>query len=206
MNFSLIIEGIGAGLLLAVMIGPVFFFLLQTSLKFGFRIAVYAVLGIMCSDLFCILLSYFGLYQFVNGWLKNPVTEIIAGIVFVGFGISYIFKKTAQNSPNVGSKKQNIFQAFAGGFMLNMLSPSVLIFWIATMSVVLSEYDTQPLAPIYFFTSLLATTFLTDISKAFVATRLRKFINEKSTKILNSIIAISMMGMGITLIVKGILK
>ena len=43
-------SGIGFGLLLAIMLGPVFFTILQTSLHEGFKAGLFLAFGVLLSD------------------------------------------------------------------------------------------------------------------------------------------------------------
>ncbi len=74
------IQGIILGLALSVLIGPVFFLLIQTSIKEGFKAALKLELGIISSDAFCIFVSYLGLARV----LENPT---IANYVGLGGGV-----------------------------------------------------------------------------------------------------------------------
>ncbi len=57
--FEPIFSGFTFGLLLAVMLGPVFFTLLQTSLHEGFKAGVHLAIGVLISDATLIALCYF---------------------------------------------------------------------------------------------------------------------------------------------------
>lgn len=58
--------GIGLGLFISILIGPVFFILINVSIKEGFRSAMYLDIGILLSDAVCILLSYLGMAALLN--------------------------------------------------------------------------------------------------------------------------------------------
>ena len=70
-----LIEGVGMGLLLSLMIGPVFFTLIQTSLEQGFRHSFILATGILFSDLIYVLITYWGVSIIIN----NPLLEIYLG-------------------------------------------------------------------------------------------------------------------------------
>ena len=56
--FDLILKGVVTGFVLSIMIGPVFFVLLETSIKKGVRAALALDLGVLLSDLLYILIAY----------------------------------------------------------------------------------------------------------------------------------------------------
>ena len=74
--FSATLAGISAGLLICLLIGPVFFALLQTSIERGFKAAAFLAFGIMMSDSTYILLAFFG----VQGLNSNALVNMILGI------------------------------------------------------------------------------------------------------------------------------
>ncbi|MBK6990098.1 MAG: LysE family transporter [Bacteroidetes bacterium] len=88
-----VISGLGFGLLLAIMLGPVFFTLLQTSLHEGFKAAVHLAIGVLISDATLISICYFfasklnmlDQYRSTMGW--------IGGILMIGFGLFNFFRK-----------------------------------------------------------------------------------------------------------------
>jgi len=48
-----VFNGVIYGLVLAVLVGPVFFTLIQTSIERGFKSGVYVAIGISLSDALC---------------------------------------------------------------------------------------------------------------------------------------------------------
>jgi threonine/homoserine/homoserine lactone efflux protein len=91
---DIISKGIVSGLVLALMIGPVFFTIIQTSIERGFSNGVFVAIGVSISDAMYILISYFGLTQFLS---KPEVRLYMAyggGAVLLAFGIYYLFVKS----------------------------------------------------------------------------------------------------------------
>ena len=58
--FAAILEGLEMGLLLSMMIGPVFFALVNTSLDHGFKQSAILAFGVFLSDLVYVLVTNFG--------------------------------------------------------------------------------------------------------------------------------------------------
>src|ERR1043165_6936141 len=88
-----IISGIGFGLILTMILGPVFFTLLQTALHEGFKAGAHLAFGVLLSDVSWILVCYSfasqidlkGEYKFAVGW--------IGGSILILFGIITMLKK-----------------------------------------------------------------------------------------------------------------
>ena len=76
------LQGVLVGLTFAVLLGPAFFSLIQTSIQRGFRSGFFLALGIFISDFSALLLAYFGATQFLG---KDPrenfLFSIIGGII-----------------------------------------------------------------------------------------------------------------------------
>ena len=60
MIFQAIAEGILAGLILSVFVGPMFFSMLQLGVEHGFKAAFALALGQWISDIFYIFLAFWG--------------------------------------------------------------------------------------------------------------------------------------------------
>src|SRR5471030_443150 len=95
--FEAIISGIGIGLVLTFLTGPVFFALIKTSIEKGFHAGVALALGVVCSDMVFVGAILFGSQYFdVSANDKIHAGIVGAAILFV-IGIYYIFKKAETN-------------------------------------------------------------------------------------------------------------
>ena len=182
-----ILEGIGMGLLLSLMVGPVFFMLITTSMEQGFRIAAVLALGILVSDLIYVLFTYFG----VSFLTKYPLIEMglgyVGGCILVGFGVSFWRKKVSErpNSGGLISAKAKKRTAFAKGFGLNGVNPFVMLFWISIASLVSSKAEWESGDRFFYYFGLLLTVFGIDLGKAFVAGKLAHLITPRLRGFLN---------------------
>ncbi|WP_143960380.1 LysE family translocator [Litoribacter populi] len=200
-----VIEGIGMGLVLSLIIGPVFFALIQNSMEKGFKYAVAMAAGILVSDSLYVLLTYFGVSMITN----NPMVEMILGFVGGGFLIAFgvlTFMKKGVDRPNTGGfpKTQNRpmkRKGFAKGFSLNGINPFVLLFWTSIAGLVRLKDNFGTVDIVGYYLGILLTVFLVDILKAYSANKLRTFITPKVMQILNRVVAVVLFGFGIRLIV-----
>ncbi len=190
---EIILKGVVSGIVLAFLIGPVFFTILQTSIERGFSSGVFVAIGVSLSDAVYIFISYLGLIQFLQADRFRHYLAYGGGIVLLGFGLYYLFiksrKLTNYNPEQVQTRSR--FRLVAKGFIINGLSPMVLFFWIATVSVATTQlgYDTNKEA-IIFFSSIVATVFCTDLIKAKLADKLRVIMTPKVIKAMNIILGI----------------
>ncbi|MFQ3575675.1 MAG: LysE family translocator [Cytophagales bacterium] len=189
-------DGIFLGLGLSVLIGPVFFTLIQTSMNRGFKSAVFLALGISLSDIFYVAITFIGLSSFTINENFKFYLGTIGGIILILFGLSMIFKKLDKNVENINVSSKERLKFFLKGFAINALNPSVVFFWIATMGIVTIEWGYEKWEILILFTMSILTVFFTDLFKSFLADKLSGLLTPKFIKTTSVI-------MGLLLIVFG---
>jgi threonine/homoserine/homoserine lactone efflux protein len=182
-----IISGIGLGLVLSFLTGPVFFALIKTSIEKGFYAGVSLAGGVLASDIFYVTLTVFG-SSFLLLENKYRVAIGIAGsLILLSIGVYYLLKKVKINYENTSSKKHNTGYFFKGFFMC-ILNPAILLYWVSVTSGIISvagEFEPRNIIP--FYSSILITQFSMDVLKAYYANKLRYRIKEKTIAHLNQI-------------------
>lgn len=85
-----ILNGVISGIVLAFLIGPVFFTILQTSIERGFLSGFYVAVGVSLSDAFYISICYLGVYQIYDeGNFKEYLAYFGGGVLLV-MGLYYL--------------------------------------------------------------------------------------------------------------------
>ncbi len=200
---EIVLNGVISGVVLAFLIGPVFFTILQTSIERGFKSGAWVAVGVSASDAMYILISYLGLYQFFeSGTSRLYLSYIGGGILFV-FGAYYLFIKSRklQEFHPEHIKVRSPFRLMAKGFLINGLSPMVLIFWIGTVGLATTEFGyVKQWQVSTYFTAIVATVFATDLIKAKLADRLRLVMTRKTIRRLNIVLGIVLLFFGARLI------
>ena len=192
-RMDIVLNGIISGIVLAFLIGPVFFTILQTSIERGFWSGFFVAIGVSLSDALYILVSYLGLIQFIEADNFRHYLAYGGGGVLLAFGIYYLFVKSKRLSHYDQEKihTRSWFKLLAKGFIINGLSPIVLFFWIATVSVATTRLGyTSPNDAIIFFASIVLTVFSTDIIKAKLADKLRVLITPRFIKMMNIVLGL----------------
>lgn len=214
---AIIQNGIVFGIIISFMLGPAFFILLETSIKKGFKAAIFLDLGILLSDAIYLLAAFF-VAEKINIWLTtNSFVKYIAGSVFITLGITFIYKNLLQiKKTNVAARdvkeieavKTNViiypFQLIIKGLGLNAINPGVLIFWIAASTYATKELNLGDLQLISFFGITLLTMFMVDILKIYFSSRLKEKLNNKVLSIIGMLIGCLMVFFGVAICLKDI--
>jgi threonine/homoserine/homoserine lactone efflux protein len=210
---QIIISGFFLGLTLAVLVGPAFFTLLQTSINHGFRIGMFLAIGIFLSDLTLVSLSFLGASQVISGEKVRIVFGIVGGLILIVYGGYTFMKKVVNYSDKEAGDSEIIKKIHAPqpvlyiikGYFLNLINPFLLIFWIGVMSFVTAEYNGKTIDILIFFSVALVTVLATDFLKCFVANQIKRFLSHKILSFMNHALGILLIGTGVYLIVKTLL-
>jgi threonine/homoserine/homoserine lactone efflux protein len=218
-----VFQAIGIGFLLSIMIGPVFFVLLEISITKGFKSAMIFDAGVLLSDLFYIVISLFFAYQLKGlGDVKNNlILSVLGGTLFIAYGVYNLFFKQvtmgtgaldeelldSEEKANKSTKKKDNSMLVLKGFMLNLLNPGVVIYWLAIIAKgfdLVAPYESDAHIVI-FITIILFTFFGIDCLKAYVANKIKPLVTVKLLRGLNSLIGFIFLGTGIFLILRQLL-
>lgn len=185
--FETILQGIGAGILFSFLTGPVFFSMIKTSIETGFKAGFALAIGVVFSDIIFIVLTIFS-SQYLNFDPKyNQYIGIIGGLFLFGIGLYYLFNKVKVNydiSETLKIKKRGYILK---GFLMCLLSPSTLMFWIMVGGIISVQLHYDMAEKIMFFVVAMATQLSVDCIKTYYAAKLRYRIKEKNIQALNKI-------------------
>lgn len=186
-----ILNGIISGIVLAFLIGPVFFTILQTSIERGFWSGFFVAIGVSLSDAFYITICYMGVYQLFDRVNFKEYLAYFGGVVLLVMGLYYLLiksRKLAKYDPLKVQAKSPV-KLITKGFIINGLTPMVLIFWLGAVGVATTKlgYST-PGTAIPFFAAIVSTVFITDVIKAKLADKLRLVLTPKFIRTLNLVL------------------
>ncbi len=204
-----IAEGIGLGITLAILTGPAFFALLQTSIRNGYKSGIAFAIGVFISDTTLILLSYLGALRLFNDPQNNFIIGLIGGTILIMFGIFNIFQKhpldLKEGKEAMLLNSHNRFNhslTALKGFGINLINPFVILFWIGVVSVESTRYDFSHLHVIALFSATLLTVFSTDILKSMAAHKITNFLNPNILLWVNRIAGVILIISGVSLMWK----
>lgn len=200
------LQGILLGLTFAVLLGPAFFALIQTSILRGFRYGMFLAIGIFLSDFFALVLSYYGASQLLgDDPRQNIYFSIIGGIILVIFGTYTATRKGVhpssddENTLDEGPSKFYVY--IIKGFVLNVLNPGMWFIWVTIVVSVTANFGVNSHSMFLFLTGVLATIFTTDILKCFVSNQIKRFSNARVMTWMNRIVGIVLIGFGTYLVI-----
>lgn len=197
-------EGVLLGLTLAVMAGPAFVTIIQTSIHKGFIYGSILVMGIFLSDLTIVTLSYLGATQILTKESNHFFFGIVGGLILIGFGIYTFMHKVVseERNNNLILRASSILTVIFKGFFLNVANPFIWVFWMGVMVGVTSGYKIDSHETYLFFGGLLGTTLATDLLKCFVANKIKNLLNIGLLTWINRIVGLSLMVFGVILIIR----
>lgn len=209
---DLLLKGLVTGFILSIMIGPVFFVLLETSIRKGAKAALWLDFGVLLSDLLYILIAYV-LFDEVKELAEGGDTSIfrfVGGILFIIYGVFNFFKKIKEHKVDskefpTSNTRDYVFLALKG-FLLNFANPLVVFYWVGVMTFGAEDTGgTGSWGMLFYLSVILITFFGIDILKIFGAKRLRPLVTTNVLLGLNRLIGIVFVVFGIVFIVQGIM-
>ncbi len=203
------LQGILLGFTLAILIGPAFFTLIQTSISSGFKSGFLLALGILISDITLITLCYVGASQIVLYTEKKMYIYfgIIGGLILFAIGIITIIRTPKKIMNRRKSKERpKPVGLLLKGYFLNIANPFVLLFWLGAMSWVSTEFRLEERFVISFFSGTLFTVFSTDIIKSYIANKIKDLLRLRLLIWINRIVGVLLSVSGIVLIFRILFK
>lgn len=201
---NLIIEGILFGLVLAAMIGPVFFSLIQTSITKGKSAGVWMAAGIALSDGAYIAIALLGINKALGATGDasiNRYSALAGAVLMTVFGLGSLLKKGSKPNlaaDDVKAYKTSWWWLMLKGLLLNTLNPFTLFFWIGAV-VARTSGQAHFWEASLFFGATLVTVFCTDLTKVYLADRLSIYITPRLLTLLNRITGLALIGFSIRL-------
>lgn len=209
---DLIVKGLVTGFILSIMIGPVFFVLLETSIRKGIKAAVAFDLGVLLNDVIYISVAFvfYNEIAVLSEDHNSSVLKVIGGCLFTIYGVVNFFKKvkeTKVDAIDVPESAKGYVLLGLKGFLLNLANPMVIFYWFSVMTLGSknAEDGGSDYSMFIFLGTILITFFSIDLLKIIGAKKLRPLVTLKLLKGLNQLIGIVFVGFGIVLILKGIL-
>jgi threonine/homoserine/homoserine lactone efflux protein len=201
-----IISGIGFGLVLTVITGPVFFALIKTSIEKGFHAGVALALGVVTSDVVFVGALLFG-SQYIDVTDHDKlIAGVVGAVILFTLGLYYMFKKAEVNYDNKVPTGINRAGYFLKGFVMCIFNPTLLFHWTVVIGAASTTFlvgtPHRSFHIAVMFLTILVVQFGMDTTKAFYADKLRDKISVKLIHRLNELAGIALIIASLVLIDK----
>ncbi|MBK6521984.1 MAG: LysE family transporter [Bacteroidia bacterium] len=204
MILTLVYQTVIIALLLTFSFGPAFFALLNTSIKHGPREGSLLATGVILSDLFvCVLviiLISLGATNFIQDEKNQRFMGILAGLVLVVFGSFYFKKPVTGTNETIEIQSPTAWVLLLKGFFLNLLNPTVWLLWLGNVTAVSKTLEYSTLKMFIYFGITLGLTLTIEISKAYLASKIKKYLTDKLMHTINVATGILLVIFGIVLV------
>lgn len=196
------LKGITLGLLLSIAVGPVLFSIIKYSINMGHKGGMAFVFGVSASDITLAIVSNVFSELFASISSHKQAIGISGSIFLMIVGIYFLFFKKVQVNTEgelakVDYRKRDYLKMFLSGFFMNILNPSVFLFWL-TASTTFVNHNTNE--RILLFLTCLAVVLSADIAKVMLAGKIRNSLTPHNIHIINRINGIVLIGFSIALI------
>ena len=200
---ELVTSAILIGILLSlILIGPVFFMLLETSVSRGWKAAITLNLGVITADILCILVAYYGSKDLAIAIQNNPSIYIFGGFFILIYGLIMFISKPNFKMRNLNLVNRNYFKTFMNGFLLNILNIGVIVFWFFIVSTIVIQYPREEDTLLY-MGIVLPTFFIIDLGKIFLAQKVKDSFTVRRIFWFKKTIGFILMIFGLIVVMKG---
>ena len=193
-----ILIGILLGLSTLLFIGPVFFYLLKSTLEYNIKAGIAVAIGIIVGDIICVILALKGVGSFFEIQENKQWLALVGGLLLLIIGLKYIFNPKIKNKSK-SFKSKSLLKYGINGFLINFVNPFVFAVWIGFLSINQSKLDDKSSIVVSLVFTLI-TIFITDCLKAVYASKLKRFISSKKLQITFKIFGVIMVLFSIRLI------
>ncbi len=205
---DLLCQGVLMGLALALMVGPILFALVQTSLDRGIGSGLLVGAGIWISDIIFIALIFTG-FAYIENVIRLPDFEfyggVIGGVILLAIGIGMVLSNQVDRQMVPRSRKEKTkdgLNLWFKGFLINTVNPFTVFFWMGVVSSGLGYEEFTFEAVGSFFIGLMVTIIITDALKVILAGKIRQKLNEKTILRMRKISGLALIAFGVGLMIR----
>lgn len=193
-------KGLIFGMGMSLMLGTVFFSLIQNSIQNGWNKGVLIATGVVVSDILFISLAILGV-SLIEADSNNVWIQGAAIIVLLFLGINLIMNR----HPKIVYPETRLGKAlyyFSNGFLLNALNPVNFLFWAGLATVARTDWGYSTGTLMWFFTGCLFSVFFMEVLISIGAHRIKPYLNEKILMWINRVTGIVFVGAAVYLLLE----
>ncbi|MFN3952294.1 MAG: LysE family translocator [Thermaurantimonas sp.] len=203
---ELIAAAVLLGITLSFMIGPVFVLLIETSIYRGAWKALVFNTGVILSDIFLILLAFYGSEPLLKSIIGNNSIYIVGGLIILAYAIFSFYKKRNLQSEKIQIQIQSSYgKNFIKGFLINFMNVGVLAYWMTSIVIIGNRYEYEIQKMLLYFSITIGTYFSVDVIKIIFARKMRDYLTPTHMHRMNAAVSLILGIFGLLLIIKGLL-
>lgn len=181
--FETVFAGVLLGIILAFLIGPVFFRMIDLALESHWKNAVFFASGVWMSDFVVWYVCFYIVYRSGIDFFETWWMYAVASLIFLLFGVTKLLSnQSSKLNLNLPIKVAGFSGLLMQGIMVNALNPSVWGFWLASVPVSLEISNGKKNLIFLYMFSVFMTLIFTDLLKIFLAVKVKHFLTDKVIK------------------------
>lgn len=196
-----LIKGIVLGFLLSIAVGPILFTIIKQSINNGIKGGLAFVAGVSLSDASLAVAANFFTELFTSLLSRKEVVGVIGSIFLISVGVYFLFfkKVKANNSGTqlLHFKNGHYLKLFITGFLMNILNPLVIGFWLTSSTSFANHTIRQRF---FIFSVALLIVLSGDILKVLGANKIRMRLTLKNIQLISRLNGIILILFGIVLL------
>jgi threonine/homoserine/homoserine lactone efflux protein len=196
-----LIKGITLGLLLSIAVGPILFTIIKQSINNGTRGGLAFVAGVSLSDISLAIASNFFTEVFNSIIERKEIVGMTGSFFLIAVGVYFLFfkkiKSTEDGRQVLKFRKRDYAKLFATGYLMNVLNPLIIAFWLTTSTAFADHSIRQRLI---IFSTALVLVLAADLLKVVLANKIRKKLTIKNIQLISRLNGIVLIGFGIALL------
>ena len=151
----------------------------------------------MLADGIFMLMVYLGFVHFIEIPVVQIFLWLFGGFVLIYSGVEGIAKTGTITLSDI-RQKESVMKSFGVGFLMSITSPLSILFWIGIYGSVLAKTAAATEAADLLLYSSMIFLGLTcwDVFVAMLATGFRRYLNDRSLKVISIISGLSLLGFG----------
>ena len=113
---------------------------------------------------------------------------ILGAFLLIGMGLKYIMRHKVEMERIIAGPRKRT-SLFVQGFLVNFVNPFVFIVWIGVITYGQEKYG-DGMDLFWYLSASLAAVYITDVLKAFYASKLLKLLDAKTLSRINTILGV----------------
>lgn len=200
-----IADGFLLGFSLAILLGPIFVVLIDTSMRYGARAGLFVGSGIWVSDLIFIMITYFFVHE-VSNLIKDDIIQswvgIVGGLFLIAMGLMKIIRRNSFQTLHKFSDSLRKWSYFGKGFIINTFNPFTFVFWFGVIGAKFFQHQDKSSWVLVTCATILVVIMATDSAKVLGAKWISKRLNDRFIPKINVIAGILLITGGIVLFMR----